>query len=155
MLLLFSCRFAGYARIVLAIIAFWFMSTNYVIAGWCYIISALLDAVDGHAARAFNQSESTINIQSTIIFTIHSTLFIPHTIFIVWSMSINAVARAGKWYLSTHQYMYNLSIHIYTYLTYICMFRQMYLTYAYFARTLSYVSTIDIICYHHSLYSHV
>lgn len=33
------------------------MQTNYIVAGWCYIISALLDAIDGHAARAFNQSE--------------------------------------------------------------------------------------------------
>lgn len=33
------------------------MQTNYIAAGWCYIISALLDAIDGHAARAFNQSE--------------------------------------------------------------------------------------------------
>lgn len=33
------------------------MQTNYVVAGWCYIISALLDAIDGHAARAFNQSK--------------------------------------------------------------------------------------------------
>lgn len=33
------------------------MQTNYIIAGWCYIISALLDAIDGHAARAFNQSK--------------------------------------------------------------------------------------------------
>lgn len=33
------------------------MSTNYIVAGWCYAISALLDAVDGHAARAFNQSK--------------------------------------------------------------------------------------------------
>lgn len=49
--------YVGYARIFLAIVAFWFMQTNYVVAGWCYIISALLDAIDGHAARAFNQSE--------------------------------------------------------------------------------------------------
>lgn len=49
--------FAGYARIVLAVIAFYYMRTNYVVAGWCYIVSALLDSVDGHAARAFNQSE--------------------------------------------------------------------------------------------------
>lgn len=52
--------FLGYARIVLAVIAFYFMQTNYVIAGWCYIISALLDSVDGHAARAFNQSECVL-----------------------------------------------------------------------------------------------
>lgn len=49
--------FSGYARIVLAVISFYFMQTNYIVAGWCYIISALLDAIDGHAARAFNQSE--------------------------------------------------------------------------------------------------
>lgn len=42
---------------MLAVIAFYFMRTNYVVAGWCYIVSALLDSVDGHAARAFNQSE--------------------------------------------------------------------------------------------------
>lgn len=46
----------GYARIVLAIISFWFMPTNYVIAGWCYMISVFLDCIDGHAARTFNQS---------------------------------------------------------------------------------------------------
>ena len=32
------------------------MPTNYVAAGWCYILSGLLDAFDGHAARALNQS---------------------------------------------------------------------------------------------------
>jgi hypothetical protein len=45
----------GYARIVLAVISFYFMPTNYVISSWCYIISVLLDALDGHAARKFNQ----------------------------------------------------------------------------------------------------
>ena len=30
------------------------MSTNYVIASWCYVVSSLLDAVDGHAARYYN-----------------------------------------------------------------------------------------------------
>lgn len=33
------------------------MPTNYKIACTCYVISALLDAFDGHAARAFNQSK--------------------------------------------------------------------------------------------------
>ena len=46
----------GYGRVILAIISFYFMTTNHIIASWCYIISALLDAVDGHAARYFNQS---------------------------------------------------------------------------------------------------
>lgn len=54
--------FSGYARIILAIIAFYFMQTNYIVAGWCYIISALLDAIDGHAARAFNQSKHDANV---------------------------------------------------------------------------------------------
>lgn len=47
----------GYARIVLAIISFYFMPTNYVISSWCYIVSVLLDALDGHAARKFNQCQ--------------------------------------------------------------------------------------------------
>lgn len=53
----FTVYFSGYARIFLAIVSFYFMQTNYIVAGWCYIISALLDAIDGHAARAFNQSK--------------------------------------------------------------------------------------------------
>lgn len=32
------------------------MPTNHVIATVCYVVSALLDAFDGHAARYFNQS---------------------------------------------------------------------------------------------------
>uniref|UniRef100_A0A1L8DY90 CDP-diacylglycerol--inositol 3-phosphatidyltransferase n=2 Tax=Nyssomyia neivai TaxID=330878 RepID=A0A1L8DY90_9DIPT len=52
---LFVPNLIGYARIILAIISFWFMPTNYVIAGWCYITSVFLDCLDGHAARHFNQ----------------------------------------------------------------------------------------------------
>lgn len=48
--------FVGYARIVLALVSFWFMPTNYVVAVICYVVSALLDAIDGHAARHYNQS---------------------------------------------------------------------------------------------------
>lgn len=47
----------GYSRIVLAVISFYFMPTNYIVASTCYVISVLLDALDGHAARAFNQCE--------------------------------------------------------------------------------------------------
>jgi len=46
---------AGYVRIVSALFSFFFMPTNHVIAAWAYIISGLLDAVDGHAARLLNQ----------------------------------------------------------------------------------------------------
>lgn len=53
---LFVPNIIGYARIILTIISFYFMPTNYILAGWCYAIGGLLDAVDGHAARYFNQS---------------------------------------------------------------------------------------------------
>jgi len=53
---MFVPNLIGYARIVLALISFWFMPTSYVVAGWCYILSGLLDAFDGHAARMFDQS---------------------------------------------------------------------------------------------------
>lgn len=50
--------FVGYARVILALISFYFMPTNYVLASWCYVTSALLDAFDGHAARIYDQSNS-------------------------------------------------------------------------------------------------
>jgi len=53
--------FTGYARIILALISIYFMPTNYKIACTCYVVSALLDAFDGHAARAFNQSKIIVN----------------------------------------------------------------------------------------------
>lgn len=53
---LFVPNLIGFARVVLAIISFYYMPTHHVIAIWCYVTSALLDAVDGHAARYFNQS---------------------------------------------------------------------------------------------------
>ncbi|XP_015432643.1 PREDICTED: CDP-diacylglycerol--inositol 3-phosphatidyltransferase [Dufourea novaeangliae] len=52
---LFVPNIIGYGRVILALVSFYFMPTNHIIASWCYIISALLDAVDGHAARYFNQ----------------------------------------------------------------------------------------------------
>jgi CDP-diacylglycerol--inositol 3-phosphatidyltransferase len=52
--------FSGYGRIVLAIVSFYYMPTNYVVSCWCYFISSLLDAFDGHAARYFNQSKFTV-----------------------------------------------------------------------------------------------
>ncbi|KAF2882800.1 hypothetical protein ILUMI_23312 [Ignelater luminosus] len=53
---LFVPNLIGYGRVILAIISFYFMPTNYIIAASCYVVSALLDAFDGHAARYFNQS---------------------------------------------------------------------------------------------------
>ncbi|XP_033121597.1 CDP-diacylglycerol--inositol 3-phosphatidyltransferase-like isoform X1 [Anneissia japonica] len=53
---LFVPNVIGYMRIVLALAAFYFMTTNYVITSFCYLLSGLLDAFDGHAARHYNQS---------------------------------------------------------------------------------------------------
>lgn len=121
-LLLFSIRFAGYARIVLAIIAFWFMSTNYVIAGWCYIISALLDAVDGHAARAFNQSESTINN------TNHNHLYNPQHIihssyhFGCCLLYVNYRRRSSRQMVSIESSIYVQPVHTLLYIPMYCTY---------------------------------
>lgn len=52
---LFVPNLIGYARIILAIVSFYYMPTNPHIAVGCYLLSGLLDAFDGHAARLLNQ----------------------------------------------------------------------------------------------------
>ncbi|KAM3598768.1 uncharacterized protein V6R79_022313 [Siganus canaliculatus] len=53
---LFVPNLIGYARIVLALISFYLLPCCPWPAVFCYLLSALLDAFDGHAARALNQS---------------------------------------------------------------------------------------------------
>lgn len=50
-----SCT--GYARIVFAFISFYHMPYNPTAAGVFYLLSQLLDALDGYAARSLNQSK--------------------------------------------------------------------------------------------------
>lgn len=52
---LFIPNLIGYARVIFAIISFWYMPTNPAVAGICYVLSGGLDAFDGLAARKFNQ----------------------------------------------------------------------------------------------------
>ncbi|XP_015916485.1 CDP-diacylglycerol--inositol 3-phosphatidyltransferase [Parasteatoda tepidariorum] len=52
---LFVPNLIGYARILLAIISFYYMPTNYLKATFCYLLSGFLDAIDGYAARWLNQ----------------------------------------------------------------------------------------------------
>ncbi|XP_036402562.1 CDP-diacylglycerol--inositol 3-phosphatidyltransferase [Megalops cyprinoides] len=52
---LFVPNLIGYARIILALLAFYLMPCCPIPAVVCYLLSALLDAFDGHAARALNQ----------------------------------------------------------------------------------------------------
>nr|CDS30631.1 CDP diacylglycerol inositol [Hymenolepis microstoma] len=53
---LFVPNIIGYARILLLIASCWYMPSNPIRAIITYFLSALLDAVDGHAARFLNQS---------------------------------------------------------------------------------------------------
>lgn len=53
---LFVPNIIGYARVLLALLSFYLMPCCPWPAVFCYLLSALLDAFDGHAARAFNQS---------------------------------------------------------------------------------------------------
>lgn len=50
----------GYARIILALLSFYLMPCCPGPAVFCYLLSALLDAFDGHAARALNQGNLVI-----------------------------------------------------------------------------------------------
>jgi len=53
---LFVPNIIGYGRIALALISYYYMPTDYGKAAVCYLVSGLLDAFDGQAARVFNQS---------------------------------------------------------------------------------------------------
>ncbi|CAN9505018.1 unnamed protein product [Ophioblennius macclurei] len=52
---LFVPNLIGYARVVLALLSFYLMPCCPWPAVFCYLLSALLDSFDGHAARALNQ----------------------------------------------------------------------------------------------------
>ncbi|EDV22081.1 CDP-diacylglycerol--inositol 3-phosphatidyltransferase [Trichoplax sp. H2] len=52
---LFLPNLIGYARVILACAAFYYMPTNHLLCGGLYILSQLLDAFDGYAARYLNQ----------------------------------------------------------------------------------------------------
>lgn len=97
----------GFARVILAVISFYFMPTNYVIAIWCYVISALLDAVDGHAARYFNQStkfggmlDQLTDRVGTMCLLVNLSMFYPAYAF--WFQLSMAIDIACHWiYLHT------------------------------------------------------
>jgi len=53
--LLFVPNLIGYARIILLVVSLFYMRTDHGIAASLYLLSGLLDALDGHAARILNQ----------------------------------------------------------------------------------------------------
>ncbi|XP_074854551.1 CDP-diacylglycerol--inositol 3-phosphatidyltransferase [Carettochelys insculpta] len=52
---LFVPNVIGYARVLLLLVALYFMPSEPGPAAACYLLSALLDALDGHAARVLGQ----------------------------------------------------------------------------------------------------
>lgn len=104
---LFVPNIIGFARVILALISFYYMPTNYVIASWCYIVSALLDAVDGHAARYFDQStkfgailDQLTDRVGTMCLLVTLSLFYPTYMF--WFQLSMAIDIACHWiYLHT------------------------------------------------------
>jgi len=55
---LFVPNLIGYARVALMLAACWYMPADHMTATACYLLSGLLDALDGHAARLLNQSSN-------------------------------------------------------------------------------------------------
>lgn len=104
---LFVPNIIGYGRIILALISFYFMPSNYVIASSCYVISALLDAVDGHAARYFNQSTKFGAILDQLTdrvgtMCLMATLCMFYPSYSFWFQLSMAIDIAGHWiYLHT------------------------------------------------------
>lgn len=52
---LFIPNIIDYGRVVTAILSFYYMRTNYLLATFWYLLSGILDAIDGHVARWLNQ----------------------------------------------------------------------------------------------------
>ena len=63
---LFVPNLIGYGRILLALLSFWFMPTNYVAAAWCYIISGELTLVLLLYFEGIIQSLKTYMLSETI-----------------------------------------------------------------------------------------
>ena len=52
---LFIPNIIDYGRVITAILSFYYMRTNYLMASFWYLLSGLLDAIDGHVARMLDQ----------------------------------------------------------------------------------------------------
>lgn len=99
---LFIPNLIGYARIILAFISFYYMKDDYKKALICYFLSAFLDAFDGHAARAFNQStkfgailDQLTDRCGTMCLVMVLGLFYPRYMF--FFQLINLIDIAGHW----------------------------------------------------------
>ena len=55
--------FLGYLRVILTIAAFALIMKHPSLAGFLYFLNSLLDSLDGHLARSFNQCENNMLIE--------------------------------------------------------------------------------------------
>ncbi|XP_078000739.1 CDP-diacylglycerol--inositol 3-phosphatidyltransferase-like isoform X2 [Glandiceps talaboti] len=99
---LFIPNIIGYARIILNIIAFWYIRTDYVVAAACYLSSVLLDEFDGFAAMMFNQCtefgamlDHLTDRTGTMCLLVTLAYFYPQWMF-VFQMSMT-IDIAGHW----------------------------------------------------------
>ncbi|KAJ8364357.1 hypothetical protein SKAU_G00131880 [Synaphobranchus kaupii] len=98
---LFVPNLIGYARIVLALLAFYLMPCCPLPAVVCYLLSALLDAFDGHAARALNQGtkfgamlDMLTDRCTTMCLLVNLALLYPsYTFFFQLSMSLDIASH--------------------------------------------------------------
>ncbi|KAM4025384.1 CDP-diacylglycerol--inositol 3-phosphatidyltransferase [Anomaloglossus baeobatrachus] len=98
---LFVPNLIGYARIVFAFIAFYFMPSAPLVASTFYLLSGLLDAFDGHAARALNQGtkfgamlDMLTDRCATMCLLVNLSLLYPHyTLLFQLSMSLDIASH--------------------------------------------------------------
>ncbi|KAB1263696.1 CDP-diacylglycerol--inositol 3-phosphatidyltransferase [Camelus dromedarius] len=98
---LFVPNLIGYARIVFAIISFYFMPCCPLTASSFYLLSGLLDAFDGYAARVLNQGtrfgamlDMLTDRCSTMCLLVNLALLYPHaTLLFQLSMSLDVASH--------------------------------------------------------------
>ena len=98
---LFAPNLISYAQIVFAIISFYFMLCCPLTASSFYLLSGLLDAFDGHAARVLNQGtgfgamlDMRADCCSTMCLLVNLALLYPHaTLLFQLSMSLDVASH--------------------------------------------------------------
>uniref|UniRef100_A0A8C0CC17 CDP-diacylglycerol--inositol 3-phosphatidyltransferase n=1 Tax=Balaenoptera musculus TaxID=9771 RepID=A0A8C0CC17_BALMU len=98
---LFAPNLISYAQIVFAIISFYFMLCCPLTASSFYLLSGLLDAFDGHAARVLNQGtgfgamlDMRADCCSTMCLLVNLALLYPHaTLLFQLNMSLDVASH--------------------------------------------------------------
>jgi len=99
--ILFVPNLIGYMRVFLALLSFYFMPTDYIFASTCYIVSGLLDAFDGYAARKLGQSSKfgamldqlTDRVATACLVVTLATFYPRYTFLLQLSLAIDIVSH--------------------------------------------------------------